>query len=324
MTALRAFGGGLLGVLSSPLVVTVATFAMLLAAMPFALVVGSELQTALSNQQPINLDAGEIDAEWWFEYRRHAEGLAATFTPSIIGFAAPLDNLSAILDGTRRPWILLAPYALAVVVWAFLWGAALERFAHGSVRLGLWRAGANTFGRFLVISLLAAALIVVLYATVHQLLFRIVAPPLESAASTESAAFALRVALYVIFGALLVLTGLITDYARVVVVETAVRSPFRALRAGAAFAFRHFGATTTLYLLTGSLFVALLVVYAFVDVYGGSRVGGWRGIAIAQAYIVARLVIRLTFGASEVRLYRALSDQSASTPLGNSGPPAAA
>ena len=86
-------------------------------------------------------------------------------------------------------------------------------------------------------------------------------------------------------------------------------SPIDAMRSGAAFVRRHFGAAVTLYLLTGLLLAALLVVYGYVDVYGGSRVGGWRGIAIAQAYILARLAIRLTFGASEIELYRALTDQ---------------
>jgi hypothetical protein len=82
---INALGGGLMRVLLSPLVVAAAMVAMLLAAAPFALIVGNELQTALSNQQPVSLDAGEIDPEWWFEYRQHAEGLTATFTPAIIG-----------------------------------------------------------------------------------------------------------------------------------------------------------------------------------------------------------------------------------------------
>ena len=115
-----------------------------------------------------------------------------------------------------------------------------------------------------------------------------------------------------IFGACLGLIGLIADYARVSVVLDGIDSPLGAVGAGAAFVRRHFGSVVTLYVLTGLLFVALLIVYGYVDVYGGSRVGGWRGIAIAQAYIIARVVIRLTFGASEVRLYRLLTGQSAS------------
>src|SRR5436190_13660377 len=126
-------------VFASPLIVAAAVVAMLLITAPFAAMVGNEVQSALSNQQPISRDAGEIDPEWWFEYRQHAQGLVATFTPAIIGFAAPLDNLSALLDGTRRPLAMIGPFLLALVVWAFLWGAALERFANGAARHGFFK-----------------------------------------------------------------------------------------------------------------------------------------------------------------------------------------
>ena len=106
---LKSFAGGLRRVLASPLIVVAAMVAMLLVTAPFALVVGSELQTALSNQPHIDRDAGEIDPEWWFEYREHASGLTATFTPVIIGFAAPLSNLSALLDGV---WLLALTWTL--------------------------------------------------------------------------------------------------------------------------------------------------------------------------------------------------------------------
>lgn len=309
-TILKALGGGLLRVLISPLLVAATVVAMLLVTVPFALVVGSEVQTALSSQPPISRDAGEIDPQWWLEFREHADGLVATFTPTIIGFAAPLDNLSTLLDGTRRPLVLLGPYFLAIAVWSFLWGAALEKFAHGASRFGFFKAGANTFARFFVISAIAGAVLVLLYLTMHPLLFGVVAPNLEGSAATERTAFMLRILLYLIFGAVLVTISLIADYARVAIVMESAVSPIDALRAGARFVRSHPGSAVALYALTGLLFVALLAVYGYVDVAGGSRVLGWRGIAIAQAYIFARLVIRLTFGASEVKLYRALTGAS--------------
>ncbi len=58
-----------------------------------------------------------------------------------------------------------------------------------------------------------------------------------------------------------------------------------------------------LYLLAGLLFVALLGVYGVAEVYGGTRLGGWRSILIGQGYIVARLAIRLTLAAGGVRLF---------------------
>lgn len=308
-TIFKALGGGLVRVISSPLIVAAAIVAMLVIAVPFAVFVGSEVQSALSNQPPISRDAGEIDPEWWFEFREHAGGLAATFTPTIIGFAAPLDNLSALLDGSDRPLVLLIPYLIAIVVWSFLWGAALERFAHGTSRAGFFAAGARTFARFLAISVIAAVVLTLLYFTLHPLLFDVVAPNLEASASTERTAFMLRSVSYFLFGAALVTLSLVADYARIAIVEGAAVSAVDAVRESARFVRRHASSTIALYVLTGLLFVALLVVYGYVDVRGGSRVMGWRGIAIAQAYIVARLVIRLTFGASEIRLYRALTSR---------------
>ena len=49
----------------------------------------------------------------------------------------------------------------------------------------------------------------------------------------------------------------------------------------------------TVYLLIGALFVAVTIAYGTLEIYGGSQVGGWRAIAIGQAYIVMRLAIRL-------------------------------
>jgi hypothetical protein len=302
-TAIGALGGGLVRVLASPQLVAAAIVAMLLVTVPFALVVGSELQGALSNQQPISRDAGEIDPEWWFEFLEHAGGLAATFTPSIIGFAAPLANLSALLDGSEDPpLVMLLPFLLAIVVWSFLWGAALERFAHGPVRFGFLTAGARTFKRFFVISIVAAVILALLYLLLHPLLFGVLAPKLSSR-RTERTAF-------MFMGAISPSTGADEPHRRLRASRSWSRRARRSRRPRSARFVQHFGSTVALYVLTGMLFVALLAVYGYVDVYGGSRVTGWRGIAIAQAYIFARLVIRLTFGASEVRLYRALTDPS--------------
>jgi hypothetical protein len=198
-----------------------------------------------------------------------------------------------MFDGTRRPLAVAGPFVLALIAWSFLWGAALQRYAHDRA-MGLLAAGARTFGRFFGISVMAAALVVVLYLTIHPLLMG----PIARAASPLLS--------YAIFGMMLAAIGLVADYARVAVVMGRGSSVIGALRFATAFVRANAGPVITLYVLTGLLFVALLAVYGVVDLYGGTRVAGWRGIAIAQAYIVARLVIRLTFGASEVRLYRAV------------------
>jgi len=318
--AVRAFGAGLWTVCRSPLLIVSVTLVTLAAAVPFGLVLGSRLQTSLANQPPISLDSGEIDAEWWMEFREHARGLEATFTPTIIGFAAPLDNLSAILDGTPRPLALVGPVALAGLLWAFLWGGLLHRFAQGRA-IGLrafCAAGVRHTPRFVMISLAAAAIYLLLYLTVHALLFGPVYDWLAARASSERNAFFWRVALYLIFGGLLMTVSLVADYARVSVASAAAGSLRGALESGARFVRAHARSVVMLYLLSGALFVALLVTYGSAEVYGGTRVGGWRGVLIGQAYIVARLTIRLTAAAAEMRLFQSLSVARV-----NPGPPAA-
>ena len=61
----------------------------------------------------------------------------------------------------------------------------------------------------------AAFIIVVLYLTVHALLFGPVYRMLVSSGATERDAFLVRVVLYVVFLAPLALVGLVADYARV-------------------------------------------------------------------------------------------------------------
>lgn len=308
MRSARALFEGLWLVICAPILVAGVALVSLLIAVPFGLVLNSHVQASLANQPPIYQGSVEIDPEWWSEFRNHATGLDATFTPTIIGFAAPLDNLSAFFDGTARPVALAGPVALSALAWAFLWGGIFQRFVRGRREgpAAFWSASLRFFPRFAIISIAAAVMSLVLYLTVHAVLFGPVYQWLAAGASSERNAFIWRIVLYAIFGALIMTVSLVADYARIGVVSAPTLSAGKAIAAGLRFVRTNLGATVLLYVLTGALFVALLVVYGVVDTYGGSRVGGWRGVLIAQAYIVARLTIRLTFAASEVRLFKSV------------------
>ena len=77
------------------------------------------------------------------------------------------------------------------------------------------------------------------------------------------------------------------------------------IRASIAFARARLGSVVTLFVMTGLIFVIATVAYGTLELAGGSQVGGWRAIAIGQAYVLVRLAIRLTFAASELRLFSA-------------------
>ena len=311
MTVTRAWLAGIAQVARSPLLVVLAVGLTLAAAVPFGIVLRSELETALAQQPPVDLGSSEVDADWWSEFRTHAEGLAATFTPTVIGFAAPLDNLSAVLDASRRPLVLVLPIAVSLIVWAWLWGVALRRFDSGT-RLPIGdvvQAGFSTLPRFVAISMVAAVVQIALYLTIHPLMFRLAYPAVIGSGMSEPAAFAVRIVFYLLFGLLIVSVSLWADYARIAQVVMRPPGLGQALAAAHRFVRSRFAAVMTLYLMTALLFAAMMTAYGVIDSYGGTRVGGWRGIAIGQAFICGRLVIRLIFGASELQFFKAEHNQ---------------
>jgi hypothetical protein len=283
------------------LVVLVAT---LLTVAPFGLVLGREIQSALAHQPAIDLAAQEIDAEWWLEYRRHATGLTATFTPAILGFAAPLENISALLDGAARPPVLALPVVVYAAVWAFLWGMLLQRFHAGrALRLSdAWSACVRHFVPFATISVLAGVIVFALYATIHAWLFGPLFDAIAARAGSEPAAFAGRVVLYLAFGTLLAVVSLAADYTRVAMIVHGTRS----IRGGFDNAVRlmrsHPWAVAALFVLCSGIFVAALAAYGGVD----PRFGGWRAVLLGQAFVVGRLALRLVTAASQLDLYKRL------------------
>jgi hypothetical protein len=274
----------------------------MLVALPLALVLGNRLEAALVTQPPIDLNAEEIDADWWREYRAHGQGLSATFTPAIVGFAAPLDHLSAMLDGRAPGWTLAVPVAAYGVMWALLWGGVLHRFTRArAMRLReVWSACLRHFPAFLAVSALAAATVAVLYLTVHRWLFGAVYAWILTVVTTEAGALSARIVLYVIFGALLAYVGLCADYTRVSLLAGGGASLGEAWRIVAKLFRRHAGTVLALFVVNATVFVVLLAAYGVLD----ERFRGWRGVLLAQAFVVARVVLRLVNAASQVELFR--------------------
>jgi hypothetical protein len=305
ISALRAFIAGVGAVLRAPFVIVAVTLITMLMALPFAVALGVRLQTSLASQPPVALSETEIDPEWWQEFRAQARGLESTFTPAVLGFAAPLDSISAVLDGRRPPLPVLGPLALSIGLWAFLWGGILRRFDAGrgiGIR-GFITAGAQFTPRFMAIAIAAGAVIVVLYLTVHAVLFGPVYRMLVWPAATGRDVFLVRAFLYLLFLVPLALVGLVADYARVSSVAGVATSTGQALRAGAAFVGANARAVVTLNVITALVFATVTIAYGWLEIAGGSQVGGWRAVIIGQAYIVVRLTIRLIVAASELRLF---------------------
>lgn len=297
---MRALIGGLGDVLRAPAMILIALAAMVLVSVPFAIVLGTELRASLAQQPVVAQGGAEIDADWWQDFVEHAEGIAATFTPMILGTAAPLDNAGALLDGTARPLVLFIPISAAAIAWAFVWGAALDRFANAGQGAEWWRGGMRTLLPFTIISLVAGAIVLALYYTAHPAL----------AALLGSRGPGGRLAQYALFGLLLAVISVIADYARVRLALSPHLGVIQALRDSWMFVVTHPAHTFGLYFATALLFVLVLAAYLAIETSGLGA--GWRSIAAGQAFIAGRVIVRLTFGAAELRLYRGLTTQGAS------------
>lgn len=306
---------GLLAVVRAPVLVAGVFLSAILVAAPFAIVLGSHLQTAIASRQLTYGVTTDIDAEWWFAFERHAQGLAATFSPAVVGSAAAVSNVSGVLDAQLPLLPLLLAFVTSTAVWAFLWGGILERLQHEK-RVGLSgfvAACARRFVPFALLSAIAAAVYLLLYTTLHPVLFGPVAAALQAGAPTEREAFLSRVVLYGAFGTCLFIVSMFVDYARVFIVMrgTSLRESMRTTRQ---FLAAHARTAVFAQGLICGLVVVWLVGYVLVDVFGGARVGGWRAVALGQVYIGGRVILRLSLASTALAVVKARLASSESVP----------
>jgi hypothetical protein len=302
-------------------------FVTLLTALPFSIMLRGALRAHLGNSLAAEQAARGVNYHWWTEFTAQADGLGKTFETTIIGFAAVLDNLSALLDGEIRTSALLWLGGAYLLLWLFLSGGILDRFARARPTRSheFFTACGVYFVRFLRLAPLIMLTYYVLFAVVRPFLLNNVYDEVTRDVTFERTAFFWRLALYLIFGSLVVLASVVFDYAKVRAVVEDRRSMIGALAAGMRFVRRNFGSVASLYALNGLMFIGVLIFYALIAPgAGGSGLGVWVGFAIGQLYLLARLWVRLVFFASETSLFQGLLAHAgyvASLPATRSEPP---
>ncbi len=307
-SARRAWQDGWRRVLDAP-AVAAGVFAMtLLLVLPLAIMLREALASHLGNSLAAETAASGVNYDWWQEFTAQATGLGTTFSPSVIGFAAVLDNVSGVLDG-RTP---IAPIAIALALymtgWAFLSGGIIDRYARQRpIRThGFFAASGVYFFRFLRLAAFAGLVYWWLFACVHPWLFDEQFANLTRNLSVERTAAMIRGVFYLVFAALVVATNLVADYAKVRIVVEDRRSAFGALSASVRFIRHHRRHVLALYALNTLTFLAALAVWALIAPgAGGTGVSMWAGFLLAQLFIIARLMMKLQFIGSQTALFQA-------------------
>lgn len=229
-----------------------------------ALVVRGAIESQLGQSLEAELVAAGGHYDWMQEFAAGAAGAAATLTPSVIGFAAVLDNLSAILEGRQRPLAVSAAVLGSLLLTTFLAGGAIDRLARNrsTGAHGFFSAAGAHFPRLLRLAAISVLFYSVIFGAYYEWLFDDLTPRLTRNLAAERSIAAVQLLAYLAFLAPVALLNIWFDYARVRTVVEDRRSMLAAVNAALGFIGRHFRLVAGVYLLNLGLLLAVFLLYA--------------------------------------------------------------
>jgi hypothetical protein len=306
MTAAGAFRDGVRRVNGAPIVLIGLFTTTLIVALPLSIVLRGMIDAHLGSSAVASTFAENANYDWWDEFSVQASGLGTTFTPSVIGFAAVLDNTSRLLDNEPLAATVAGATAAWLTIVSFLSGGIIDRYARRRPTRahGFFAACGTHFWRFLRLGVVAALVYGWLFGAFHGWLFGAYESYTRNI-TVERTAFVGRAAAYAIFAFVLAVFTVIFDFARVRVVVEDRRSAIGALAASGRFVWRHAARVAGLCLLNAAALLLLMAVYAALSP-GAPRsdMEVWLVLAVGQAYIFGRHYLKLLVYASETSLFQ--------------------
>lgn len=265
--------------------------------------IAREIEPGATTTALADPDARSVPSDAWTMFGSQASGLAATFTPAILGLAAPLGTISGILEGHGPPPAILGAVATYGALWLLLWGGVIDTFARGWQG---WRQFASASGRAVAPLFAIAVVALAVYVVILMVVSPVILMPLANALAARvgpMASVAVRLLIYGVLGILLLATSVWIDYARIHAVTTRTGRP---LVSGYRFVGRHLAPVLVVSALTSGCFLAVLAGYAFFEAYTRGAPRAWSAILVGQIFIAARLAARLVTTAAEVQLMQRL------------------
>ncbi len=304
---MRAWREGIRRVNRAPAILLGVWALTLLVSLPLAAVLRGMLAQHLGRSLAADTAASGVNYDWMQEFSDQAAGLGVTFKPTIIGFGAVLDNLSAFMDDVERPAVIVGAASFYVLLWIFVAGGVIDRYARDRAThtYGFFASSGVFFFRFLRLAVVQWIVYAFLFGSMHPWLFDRLYPRMIHETSVERTAFAARVVLYLVFGILVAAATMIFDYAKVRAVVEDRRSMLGAIAGSLGFIQRNYGAAVSLFLANFTLFLMVVGLYALIAP-GAGRTGVtmWIGFVVAQLYVIGRLWVKLVFWASETALFQ--------------------
>ena len=308
MKAPRRMAKGVGRVLAAPVLVVSVWLANLLVALPAAVVVGEGLGDAIGKSEAGERLLEGFDFGWHGETKAEAGALVGTLDPARLVTGGWIDNLDRWWSGQlfQHSAPILAFGALFALVWILLSGGVLSHLHRPPRRFtlaGFAGDGAGFFFRFFRLALLSAPLYYGIFRLARWLFARIERATMDLTVERTLLIYYLLAAALVVL--LVVTVKMIFDYARVAIVVAERRSALLAVFAGLGFVLRRPLATYGLLALFGLAAIALVAARQLV--VPGVDQDSWLAITgvflLGQAFLVARLVLRLGLLAGELTLY---------------------
>ena len=262
--------------------------------------IGEHLGSSVLAEKP----AWNWNAGWAAEFAAQAQGLGRTFTHEIIGFGGSLKILSDVIDRQSLNPTLLGAVAAYGALWLFLTGGIIDRLARGRVvrAAGFFAACGGYWPRLLRLGVVLLAAYWAAFRYLHPFLFTRVYDHYTRNMTAEINGILLCLGLYVAFGAVLIAISIVGDYAKIRLVVEDRRSVISGVGAAIRFIRRRLLRVTALYLLN---FLGFLIVLRLWFEFSPQA---WQTVlyafAAAQAYLLLRIWLRLTFIASQTVFFQ--------------------
>ncbi len=284
----------------------------LLFSLPFAVSLYSSLQDSMGLSEASEKMAKGFDYLWWEEYKDQSEGIEKTFSPSIIGPGAILNNLQALAEMrlTAVPPILLAWGVLYLILRSFLAGGILSIYNQERPKFDLKRfaqGAASFFSRFFTLMLISWAFFLAV-ATVLNYGFRPLLENISEKANSEVEPFLFGLLFSLTILVLLLFIQMVFDYARIKIVVENHRNVLKASFKAFGFVFKHIFSTLSLYYLIVFMQVATAIIYIYLkslipQINSPFVLGAF---VLQQLFIFALLWLRCLLYSSQMELYRYL------------------
>jgi hypothetical protein len=253
-----------------------------------------------------------FDYLWWEEYRDEARGLETTFTPSIIGKGAILNNLEGLIQLRvfDLPPVVLIFGILYIILHTFLAGGILSIFRKGEFKFSMkafFKGAGSHFFRFFLLMLFSGVFFLIIGQGV-KMGFDSILESVQDSAFSEITPFYLGLVFSAVLFFLFLFVQMVFDYGRIKIVLEDSPNVLESTAGAFGFVFRHLGSTLGLFYLL--FLVQILFTLFYILIQGIIPQSSFLGVALAflfqQIFIFGLIGIRCWLYSSQMELYRYL------------------